>query len=120
MVLYNNVEAILCYKIKFGDRAMRDLTIRSARRVGDGAYSSYRHPARLGLVLCDGAVIGSLREREKVVLELDDRRHVVQCVEERPGNPGRTVSDVVRIPPGEADISLRLEWGEQTLFLFPV
>ena len=96
---------------------MRKLIIASGPYARIGSVSTPRRPSRMGQIVCDGELIGSLRERQTVTLAIDDGQHVLQCVEERPRDPGRTVSDVVCVPPGQDDIRLRLQWDEQTLYL---
>ena len=96
---------------------MRKLMIVSGLYTHTGEVNTPRRPLRLGQIICDGELIASLRERQAVALAIDDGRHIIQCVEERPRDPGRTVSDVVRVPPGQEGVRLRLQWGEQTLYL---
>ena len=96
---------------------MRKLIIASGLYTHTGAVSTPRRPLRLGQIIYDGELIGSLRERQAVTLTIDNDQHIIQCVEEQPRDPGRTVSDVVRIPPGQDEVRLRLQWGEQTLYL---
>ena len=93
---------------------MRKLCVVSGRRMGVRRVGGPFETPGLAQVLCDGTLIGSLRERAVVTLEIDTERHIIQ---ELPDNPGRIVSDVVNIAPGKEDVSLLLTWSEQTLFL---
>lgn len=93
---------------------MRRLLITGGNRIYPYRQTRYSEP-RLAEVLCDREVVGSVRERGSATLSLSEGAHIVQCVQ--PTALGQVVSDVVNIPAGQEDVSLRLEWGEQSLFL---
>ena len=94
--------------------------ISRTRTVAVERESDFRGALAVYQILCDGHVVGSVRNGDTTYFQIDENSHTVQCCKITPihfdgehGHGGTTISDVVVIPSGtlSAKLVVKPEWG---------